>query len=198
MDSHEQYEHQILNAIEGNQLLSQRSLATDMGIALGLTNLLVRRLVRKGWVRARRIRPNRVRYFLTPTGLAEKSRLSRLYLRDAISFYVAARDRVRDSLTRVGGPSTRIVFYGTDEMAEIAYVCLRETQLQLVGVVSRPGVDAATPFFGIPVHAPDDIRDGVVGDTPYDSLVVTSVDHQDAVRLHLAKLGVSPGRVHWL
>ena len=45
----------------------------DMGIALGLINLLVRRLVRKGWVRIIRIKPNRVRYLLTPVGIAELS-----------------------------------------------------------------------------------------------------------------------------
>ncbi len=80
MDAHEQYEHQILNAIDASQSLSQRSLASSLGIALGLTNLLVRRLVRKGWVRVTRIKPNRVGYFLTPAGVAEKTRLSRLYL----------------------------------------------------------------------------------------------------------------------
>jgi DNA-binding MarR family transcriptional regulator len=52
---------------------SQRSLSRDMGIALGLTNLIIRRLVHKGWVRIIRIKPNRVRYLLTPAGIAELS-----------------------------------------------------------------------------------------------------------------------------
>ena len=197
VDAHQRYEHRILDAIDGDQALSQRSLSTSLGIALGLTNLLVKRVVRKGWVRVRRIQSNRVRYILTPAGLAEKSRLSRLYLRDAVGFYVTARDRVRERLSRVGGPSTRIVFYGTGEIAEIAYICLRETRLQLVAVVTLPG-DAEKPFFGVPVHSADAIGDGVIGQTGFDCLVVTSFDHQDAARQRLEALGIPAERVHWL
>ncbi len=147
MDAHEQYEHQILNAIDGGQSVSQRSLASSLGIALGLTNLLMRRLVGKGWVRVTRIKRNRVRYFLTPTGVAEKARLSRVYLQYSIRFYTSARVRIRESLATVGGPNTRIVFCGAGEVAEIAYVCLQETPLQLVAVV---GDTRSRHFFGVP------------------------------------------------
>lgn len=198
MDAHEQYEHQILSAIDGGQSLSQRSLASSLGIALGLTNLLVRRVVRKGWVRVTRIRPNRVRYLLTPAGVAEKTRLSGLYLQNAVSFYVRARNRIRESLANVGGPSTRIVFCGTGEIAEIAYICLQETDLELVGVVAGLGDSNGRSFFGVSVHSLDDMRDGIVGGTPFDRLVVTSFDDRDATRAKLQALGVAPERVHWL
>jgi DNA-binding MarR family transcriptional regulator len=71
--SHDQFTHRILTEIEADNRLSQRSLSRDLGIALGLTNLIIRRLVRKGWVRIIRIKPNRVRYLLTPAGIAELS-----------------------------------------------------------------------------------------------------------------------------
>jgi DNA-binding MarR family transcriptional regulator len=195
---HEQYEHQILTAIDGGQSLSQRSLANSLGIALGLTNLLVRRLVRKGWVRISRIRPNRVRYFLTPAGVAEKARLSRLYLQNAIGFYVRARDRIRESLANAGGPSTRIVFYGTGEIAEIAYVCLQETALELVGVVEVAGDTNGRLFFGIPVHSPGDMHDGLVGGKSFDRLVVASFENREATRARLETSGVAPERILWL
>ena len=195
MDAHEQYEHQILTAIDGGQSLSQRSLASSLGIALGLTNLLIRRLVRKGWVRVRRIRPNRVAYFLTPTGVTEKARLSRLYLQYSIRFYTTARVRIRESLATVGGPDTRIVFYGTGEVAEIAYVCLQETPLQLVGVVADTN---GRTFFGLPVYSVDDLCDGAVGGTPFDRLVVASFENREASVARLQALGVAPERVHWL
>ena len=195
MNSHEQYEHQILNAIDGSRSLSQRSLSNSLGIALGLTNLLVRRLVRKGWVRVKRIKANRVGYFLTPTGVAEKARLSRLHLQYAVRFYTTARVRIRESLSTAGGPNARIVFYGTGEVAEIAYVCLQETTLQLVAVV---GETRSRQFFGVPVYSIDEVRDGVVGQTSFDRLVVASFDNQDASRARLQALGVAPERVHWL
>ena len=195
MDTHEQYEHQILNAIDGCQSMSQRSLSSNLGIALGLTNLLMRRLVRKGWVRVTRIKPNRVGYFLTPRGVAEKARLSRVYLQYSIRFYTTARVRIRESLATVGGPNTRIVFCGAGEVAEIAYVCLQETSLQLVAVVEEA---RSRQFFGVPVYSFDDLRDGVVGQTPFDRLVVASFENHEASRARLKALGVAPERVHWL
>lgn len=198
VDAHQRYEHQILDAIDGGHSVSQRSLAGRLGIALGLTNLLMRRLIRKGWVRVRRIPPNRLRYFLTPAGIAEKSRLSGLYLRDAVAFYATARARVRDSLARIGGPSTRIVFYGTGEVAEIAYVCLRETDLNLVAVVAAPGEADARPFFGVPVHPSDAMKDGAIGDTNFDFVVITSFHDRDAARRQLEGLGIPSHRMHWL
>jgi len=198
VNAHDHYEHEILTAIGGGRSVSQRSLAQSLGIALGLTNLLVRRLVRKGWVRVTRIRPNRVRYFLTPAGAAEKARLSRLYLQDAIRFYATARDRISESLANAGGPSTKIVFYGTGEIAEIAYVCLQATTLTLVGVVNAAGEPNGSRFFGMPVHSCDDVRDGTLGDIPFDRLIVTSFTNQEAARERLDALGVAPERVHWL
>jgi DNA-binding MarR family transcriptional regulator len=49
--AHEHHSRRILDAFESDHGVSQRSLAKELGIALGLTNLLVKRLVRKGWVR---------------------------------------------------------------------------------------------------------------------------------------------------
>jgi DNA-binding MarR family transcriptional regulator len=195
MDAHRQYEHQILDAIDASQSLSQRSLANSLGIALGLTNLLVRRLVRKGWVRVTHIQANRVGYSLTPAGVAEKARLSRLSLQHAIGFYKTARVRIRESLSTVGGPDTRIVLYGTGDLAEIAYVCLQETSLRLVAVV---GETKTRQFFGVPVYAVDNLSDGRIGETPFDRVVVASFENQDRPRATLEALGVAPERVHWL
>jgi DNA-binding MarR family transcriptional regulator len=195
MGSHQQYEHQILTAIESGGSHSQRTLASSVGIALGLTNLLLARLVRKGWVRIVRIQPNRFRYLLTPAGVAEKARMSRLYLQESVRFYTSARDRIRESLADAGGPDSRIVFYGTGEVAEIAFVCLQETELKLVGAV---GDTARGHFFGLPVFADGDVRDGFVGGTEFDRLVVTLFEDRQGTEARLHELGVSPSRVHWL
>ena len=69
--THEHHSRRILDAFESDQGVSQRSLARQLGIALGPTNLLIKCLVRKGWVRVVHIKPNRVRYLVTPAGIAE-------------------------------------------------------------------------------------------------------------------------------
>ncbi len=198
MHSHERYEHQILTAIGSGQPLSQRALATRVGIALGLANLLVRGLVRKGWVRITRARPNHIRYVLTVKGVAEQARLSHVYLQDAIGSYQTARTRIREGLAAAGGPSTRIVFYGTGEIAEIAYVCLQETDLELVGVICDRPDARSRRFFGLPVHSPDQVHDSTLAGVPFDRLIVTSFETSELAGTRLRALGVAPERVHWL
>jgi hypothetical protein len=124
--------------------VSQRHLSQRLGMALGLTNLLVRRIVAKGWIKVMYIRPSRVRYLLTPAGLAAKARLTREYLESSVAFYAEARERIQRSAelsAEFGGDneSKRIVFLGAEQVAEIGYVRLtcstktRSISIQRVG-----------------------------------------------------------------
>jgi DNA-binding MarR family transcriptional regulator len=202
--THEQHTRRILDAFESDYCASQRSVARKLGIALGLTNLLVKRLVRKGWVRVIHIKPNRVGYLITPAGIAEKTRMSRAYFESSLQFYRQTRDRIQQQFSDLsadwpGDVSTglpkRIVFYGAGEVAEIGYICLGETDLQLVGVVDAT---RTSPFFGAKVSAPA-LVDGLVLDgQPFDRLVVMSFGNTDALRTEILTLGVPLHRVFWL
>ena len=195
VNGHDVRTRELLDRVASGEVSSQRGLARELGIALGLTNLLLRRTISRGWVRVVRLTATRVRYYLTPAGVAEKARVSRLYLQESVRFYITARDRIRESLATLGPPSTRIVFYGAGEVAEIAYVCLQETDLTLVGVV---GEHPRRHFFGLRVHRDEDLRDGLLGDTPYDCLVITSFDNRTTTEATLTARGIRPERVHSL
>lgn len=181
-------------------------------MALGLTNLLVRNLVRKGWVRIHRIQPNRVRYLLTAAGIAEKARMSRQALQNNVRFYAEARDRIAERFAQISSqlsaqprrgacdpgastqPDKRIVFYGAGEVAEIGYICLPRTDLRLVGVVD----DGVNTFFGVPVYSREKLRSEGVAGTPYESLVVMSFSELDSIRSTLAALKIPAERISWL
>jgi DNA-binding MarR family transcriptional regulator len=204
LSSHEQHTHKLLAAIEADQHLSQRSLARSLGIALGLTNLILRRLVRKGWVRMVHIKPNRVRYLLTPTGIAEKARMSRDSLQYSVRFYTDARNRIREQFAKLdstGKPDTgssggrRIVFFGAGEVAEIGYVCLQETELQLIGVIGDKG---RSRFFNVPICPLTELRGQQLGGEPFDWLLVMSFDDRERTAAMLTAADVPPERVHWL
>ena len=180
--SYDRYAHGILTAVEHNGEVSQRSLARELGIALGLTNLLVRNLTHSGLIRIVRIPRNRLRYLLTPAGLKEKARMSRDVLQASITFYMEARNRIRDSFGELsanwpggnGHPvAKRIIFYGAGEVAEIGYVCLQETDLRLVGVIDEA---RERPFFGMQVSQPS-LLDDPATDQCFDRIVVMSFDH---------------------
>jgi DNA-binding MarR family transcriptional regulator len=201
--SHDDYAHRILTELESGAQISQRSLARRLGIALGLTNLLLRRFVRKGWIRMTEIQPHRVSYLLTPQGVAEKARLSTAAFQNSVQFYVHARERIRsgfDVLTRewplVAGRDNSgkpIVFIGTDEVAEIAYVCLQETDLRLVGVVDFQGRQR---FFGVPVYPAippgDELRACLESERP----ILIAFNDGALVRTFLREAGVPPERVY--
>jgi DNA-binding MarR family transcriptional regulator len=200
MSVHGQHMRGILLEIEADRGVSQRRLSGRLGIALGLTNLLLRRIVAKGWVKVIHIRPNRVQYLLTPSGIGAKARLTREYLESTLKFYADARERVRERFGELSGQlgakaaSKRIVFYGAGEIAEIGYVSLQETDLQLVAVVDA---SRTAPFFGLPVHAPDRLTSDDVAGRPFDRLVVMSLV-TDGIAEQLKVAGVARGRVFWL
>lgn len=179
-----------------------------MGIALGLTNLLVRRLVHKGWVRIIRIKPNRVSYLLTPMGIAEKARMSRAALQNSIRFYAEARDRIRERFATLceelsgdgrgfddGPAAKRIVFYGAGEVAEVGYICLHGTDLQLVGVVDDHGPKR---FFDVPVYDPALLHAADINGSPFGRLVVMSFGETDKIQVQLEALAIPPDRVFWI
>jgi DNA-binding MarR family transcriptional regulator len=198
--NHDQHERQILDRIE-ERPVTQRRLASDLGIALGLTNLLVRRLVKKGWVRVSHISPRRISYLITPAGVAAKARLTREYFLYSLEFYRESRARVRERLELASRDLPRdpanpgIVFFGVDEVAEVAYVCLQETDLCLVGVVDA--VKTGT-FFQHSVASPAQLVGCRLAGQPFSRLLVMPLQDQDDVRGHLARQGVPPDAVFWL
>lgn len=199
---YDRYSLRILDVVAADRAVTQRSLARDLGIALGLTNLLIKRLVRKGWMRVTHISPNRVRYLITPAGIVEKSRMSRDYLEASVQFYREARDRVKQRFlelstswpTDAAGPK-RIVFFGASEVAEIGYVCLVETDLQLVGVVDA---ERTGRFFDLQITAPAQLLEQTLDGEPYDRLVVMSFGDTEVTTASLQQLGIPMTKVFWL
>ena len=152
-------------------------------------------------MKATNIQRNRVRYLITPAGIAEKARISREYLASSLKFYIEARDRIHRTLARLsenwpeGFAAKTIVFFGAGEVAEIGFVCLHELDLQLVGVVddSRP-----TPFLGVPVYPVADLSPFVLGDVSYGRIIVMSFGDQAGIRQRLDDRGIPSGLVEWI
>lgn len=193
--------YQILEEIHTQPKVSQRSLAANLGIALGLTNSLVRGLVRRGWVRATRISPHRVSYLLTPAGIVEKTRLSHAAFQGAVERYRVARMRVEGTFRRAStsweGETVRkpVVFYGSGEVAEIGFICLQETDLELIAVIDDCGRER---FFGVPVYDRQQAAQALETSTGDARLLVMSLARTEEVEAHLATLGPLGRRAIWI
>lgn len=200
---HDEYTRKILLAIEEGRPISQRTLARELGVALGLTNLLVRRLVGKGYIKITGIQRNRVRYLMTPAGVAEKARISREYIANTVRLYTETRDRIRSSLARLSaewpadanGSGKPVVFFGAGEVAEIGFVSLQGTDLTLVGVVDDY---VQRSFFGLPVRPPADLRGDSLGDQEFGRIVVMSFRKAEQMQRRLDDLGMPRDRVFLL
>ena len=136
---------EILTAIEEGLPLTQRALAERLGVALGLANLYLKRLARKGCIKIvefprKPAARKRLRYLLTPRGMAEKTRLTYEHMAYSLALYRRARRTLRQSLDGLAdGGAKRIALCGLGEAAELAYLTLRELGLEPVGVFGPAG-----------------------------------------------------------
>ena len=125
MNNNELRTLKILEEIEKDYAPSQRELARQLNISLGLANSFVKRLVQKGYFKVNNIPKNRVKYVLTPKGMAEKTRLTYRYIQYSFEFYKRFRQKLRGLLQNfVKQGIRRIICYGASDLAEIAYLSL--------------------------------------------------------------------------
>lgn len=140
----------LLTAVEREQQVTQRSLAGELGIALGLANSYLKRAAHKGWIKVQQVPPNRYAYYLTPQGFAEKARLTAEYLSGSLTFFRRAKDQINGTLQSFHDQGARkIVLIGVSELAEIAALCAIQGDVDLVGIVDANS--SKDSFAGLPV-----------------------------------------------
>ena len=132
----------VLTSIERDSAITQRALARELGIALGLANAYLRRCVHKGLVKMRQVPINRYAYYLTPQGLAEKSRLTAEYLAVSFDFFRRARTDCAALFRQCESRGWRsVALYGAGDLAEIAILSAGETAVEVLCVIDpeQPG-----------------------------------------------------------
>ena len=179
----------ILEKAEADRLPSQRDLAKELNVSLGLVNSFIKRLVKKGYFKITHIPKNRMRYMLTPKGAAEKTRLTYLYVQHSYKFYKNARQKLRnlfDELERRG--QQRIVFYGAGDLAEIAYISLQETSLELVAIIDD--IKVGKQFIGYSIENPEKLND-----QRFDKILITAVNSRELLIEKLLDFGISLDKI---
>ena len=127
---------QFLEELEKTPNLSQRELSNKFGIALGVTNACIRRMVRRGWIKLRKVPPRRIGYYLTPKGFAEKSKLTLTFLSYNIHHYARLKAKIAEKFLEMRSQGVnRVIFYGVSDEMEVAYVTLQGTDMELIAIV---------------------------------------------------------------
>jgi DNA-binding MarR family transcriptional regulator len=174
----------LLESVERDGAKSQRRLATELGIALGLVNAYIKRCINKGLVKVTQAPAGRFAYYLTPHGFAEKSRLTVEYLSYSFSFFRQARadcSAVVDQARARG--FSRVVLAGRSDLAEIAAICALESSVKIVAVVDDKFTE--TRFVGcVAARSYDDLTEG------FDAIVVTDLSNsRDTALQAIARVG---------
>ena len=160
----------LLEEIEKDYFPSQRELARKLNISLGLVNSFVKRLSYKGYFKITTIPKNRVKYILMPEGAVEKTRLTYQYIQYSYNFYKDARHKIRKLYKKLESQGVRhIVFYGASDFAEIAYISLQETSIEMVAVVDM--LKAGKQFLGKLVLDPVNLNS-----LSFDRVLITTIE----------------------
>lgn len=192
MDAQEIRTLKILEAIDCPDAPSQRDLAETLNISLGLINSFVRRLAKKGYFKITHLPRNRVRYILTPKGMAEKSRLTYSYVQLSYRFYRNARQKTRHLFHQLQTEGiNRVAFFGEGDLAEIAYLSLQESDLEFAAIGNF--ASNGDFFFGHRIVGLDELKK-----LPFDALVLT-MDHADmGITNFLVENGISTSKIKTL
>lgn len=182
----------LLDSVERDGAQSQRRLASELGIALGLVNAYLKRCVKKGFLKARQAPARRYVYYLTPKGFSEKSRLTIEYLSYSFGFFRQAKEDCSRLFGQVRERGfTRVALAGKSDLAEIAAICAIDSGVTIVAIVASdhvPGAPQAS-FLGAPLV---ESFDGLPANT--EVIVVTDLNAPDDVR-HAAMQRFSVDRV---
>ncbi len=140
--SHNNRELVLLEQIEHDPDVTQASLAVQLGVAVGTVNLLIRNLVEKGYIKAKRAQRKKLRYIITPDGIALRARLTVNYIENSMDLYRRTRKRVNELIVEIramGYDEIRLV--GDGDIAEICRLTCLEQGIKIADNLDLPALE---------------------------------------------------------
>tara|TARA_B110000238_G_scaffold121673_1_gene131715 strand:+ start:952 stop:1563 length:612 start_codon:yes stop_codon:yes gene_type:complete len=168
----------VLSAVDADNQVTQRSLSTELGIALGLTNAYLKRCVDKGLVKIKQVPSNRYLYYLTPRGFAEKAKLAREYLSYSLQFYKNAREECDKILVNCYNEGSKnILLSDKNELAEIVILSSLNAPVSIVGIIGKESACLGVP--GI---------EKISNSLKFDKIIITDMLFTDKRFKYLCKI----------
>jgi DNA-binding MarR family transcriptional regulator len=129
----------LLTRIEENPDISQANLASELGVAVGTVNWYLKRLVSKGYVKVKRAQRKKLRYIITPEGIALRTRLTVDYIQSSFELYRHTRQKTLTAIRQLresGFAQVRIE--GDGEIAEVCRLTCLENNLPVTEDPAAP------------------------------------------------------------
>lgn len=197
--AHDDVLRQLLEEIQQDPAVTQRRLASSLGLSIGSVNWHLKRCASKGWIKLRQAPVKRYLYYLTPEGFGEKARLTAEYMRVSFDLLRVGRQQYEAiTLLCQSRGWTRIMLLGDSELAELMTLVMTRSDtvrahcvLDLHSGHARcAGLPVATTIEAARLHMPDGSVDALVG-THFDVRKPAKFD----VEQICAELALEPSRV---
>jgi DNA-binding MarR family transcriptional regulator len=163
----------LLDAVIRDPSMTQRRIAAELEVALGLINAYFKRCVKKGLIKVSSVPKRRYAYYLTPQGFAEKARLTQTYLSHSFTFFRNARQDCRAVLEECAQLGWQhVALAGGGDLAEIMILCAADSPITLSGIIASTG---NTQVAGLPVvTAMSELS------PPVHGVIITDMEHPQA------------------
>ena len=179
----------IFNSVENSPGINQRKLAQELGISLGLTNTYFQTVLKKGWVRAKKVKPRRWLYFLTPRGALEKSRLSLSYLNRTLNSFRELKSKGDEYLRILNNKGVRgIHMCGEGDLIEILSHCFSGFEMELLSVI---------PEKALLMELEQNKKTKLPGLKSGELIMIASLENQNLITKLLDQQGLIKNK-HWV
>lgn len=180
----EMRELSLLQELEIHPIVSQRELSQRFGMALGVTNSCLKKMIQKGLIRMKGLDHHRIGYYLTQRGVTEKTRLDLNLIFWTVQHYTVLKNIIREKLLEMQHVGIkRIVFYGVSDEMEVAFITLQDTSLKLVGIVEDDEKYVPRILFGYELEPVSRVRE-----LRPESILITSLTGREGKRERLQKI----------
>ena len=189
-DKHDDITLRILDEINRESLITQRTLSSSLNIALGLVNTYIKRLAKKGYIKITKGPMNRVKYALTRKGFTHRVSLTYNFMQSSIDYFKDARrkiDIIYGQMIKSGIKT--VLIWGDGEIAELCYISLRGLPIKLMGVVDDNKKDNG--FFGHHIYSFEDVEN-----LEYDAILIASFGKTEVQKIE--DLGIDKNKVYSL
>ena len=182
-------ELRLLEEVNSRPDLSQRQLASRLGIGLGVANSLVRHLVDKGHIKVAQDGWRKWVYTVTPEGMARKATLTLAYIDRFLHHYRRVKRSLCEELVQLTvGVESSVAIYGSEELAELVYLALKDAGFEDIEVFGPVANDPG--FLGISMK-----ELGQMHPSDYAEVVVAAAEDVEARCQELRAIGVAPSQI---
>jgi predicted ArsR family transcriptional regulator len=148
-------QYNILHLIENKKHISQRQLSSQLGINVASINFALKKLTKNGLVKMLGTSPRKMQYILTSKGISEKTQLAYKLFDKNFHFYKAVRKDLENKINSIPfHGQNRVALYGVTDLMEIAYLVVKDKELDLVAIVDN---ETKIRIFGYQVTSIDEI-----------------------------------------